>query len=67
MKQQAHASRQNNFERVESLSVLPIFLDLRGKRVIVIGGDGPAVWKAELLAKAGADVNFICEKARDRS
>ena len=62
MKQQSRALRQNNSERVEPLSVLPVFLDLHGKAAIVIGGEGPAVWKAELLAKAGAVVNFICEK-----
>ena len=62
MKQQSRASRQSNSERVEPLSILPVFLDMHGKRAVVIGNDGPAIWKAELLVKAGADVNFICEK-----
>ena len=62
MKRQSRALRQNNSERVEPLSVLPVFLDLHGKTAIVIGGESPAIWKAELLAKAGAAVSFICEK-----
>jgi uroporphyrin-III C-methyltransferase / precorrin-2 dehydrogenase / sirohydrochlorin ferrochelatase len=61
MKQQLRALRLNKTERVEPLSVLPVFLDLHGKRAIVIGGEGPAIWKAELLAKAGAAVEVICE------
>ena len=40
--------------RVAPLSVLPVFLDLRGKRVVVAGGSDAATWKAELLAAAGA-------------
>ncbi|TNC74753.1 siroheme synthase CysG [Rubellimicrobium roseum] len=42
--------------RVEPLSVLPVFFDLRGKRALVAGGTDPAAWKAELLAAAGAEV-----------
>ncbi|WP_289628828.1 NAD(P)-dependent oxidoreductase, partial [Escherichia coli] len=38
------------------LSVLPVFLKLGGRRVIVAGGDAAAAWKAELLAAAGAEV-----------
>jgi uroporphyrin-III C-methyltransferase / precorrin-2 dehydrogenase / sirohydrochlorin ferrochelatase len=64
MKQQSRALRPNKTERVEPLSVLPMFLDLHGKRAIVVGGEGPAIWKAELLAKAGAAVEFICESPR---
>jgi uroporphyrin-III C-methyltransferase / precorrin-2 dehydrogenase / sirohydrochlorin ferrochelatase len=38
------------------LAVLPVFFDLRGKRVVVAGDGEGAVWKAELLAAAGANV-----------
>lgn len=43
--------------RIEPLSVLPVFFDLKGKRAIVIGGSAAAAWKAELLAAAGAHVD----------
>lgn len=42
--------------RMAPLDVLPVFFNLKGKRVLVAGGDDPAVWKAELLAAAGASV-----------
>jgi uroporphyrin-III C-methyltransferase/precorrin-2 dehydrogenase/sirohydrochlorin ferrochelatase len=42
--------------RIGPLSVLPVFLDLAGKRVVVAGGSDAAAWKAELLAAAGATV-----------
>jgi uroporphyrin-III C-methyltransferase / precorrin-2 dehydrogenase / sirohydrochlorin ferrochelatase len=45
--------------RIGTLAVLPVFFNLRGKRVLVIGGGEPAVWKAELLAQAGASVAVI--------
>ena len=61
MKQQSNALRRSSAERVEPLSILPVFLDLNGKNAIVIGGEGPALWKAELLAKAGAKVMLICK------
>jgi uroporphyrin-III C-methyltransferase / precorrin-2 dehydrogenase / sirohydrochlorin ferrochelatase len=38
------------------LALLPVFLDLRGKRVVVAGDGEGAVWKAELLAAAGGCV-----------
>ncbi len=40
--------------RIQPLSVLPVFLDLAGKRAVVAGGTDGAAWKAELLAAAGA-------------
>lgn len=42
--------------RIGPLSVLPVFLDLAGKRAVVAGGSDAAAWKAELLAAAGAHV-----------
>ncbi|GGE21498.1 siroheme synthase [Aureimonas endophytica] len=41
-------------ERMGPLSVVPVFLSLAGRRVIVAGGTAGAAWKAELLAAAGA-------------
>ncbi|BCH21102.1 siroheme synthase family protein [Mesorhizobium sp. L-8-3] len=43
--------------RIRPLSVLPVFLDLQGKRAVVAGGTDGAAWKAELLAAAGAHVH----------
>lgn len=51
--------------RVEPLSVLPVFFDLNGKRVLVAGGSDPAAWKAELLAAAGAHVNVAARELED--
>lgn len=42
--------------RLGALSKLPVFFDLRGKRVVLAGGSAGAAWKAELLASAGANV-----------
>ena len=42
--------------RIGALSVLPVFLDLKGKRAVVAGGSDAAAWKAELLAAAGAHI-----------
>lgn len=43
-------------QRIDALSVLPVFFDLNGKNVVVIGGTDAAAWKAELLGAAGANV-----------
>jgi uroporphyrin-III C-methyltransferase/precorrin-2 dehydrogenase/sirohydrochlorin ferrochelatase len=50
--------------RIAPLAVLPVFFDLHGKRVVVIGGSEAAAWKIELLAAAGAqvDVYAVCEE-----
>jgi uroporphyrin-III C-methyltransferase/precorrin-2 dehydrogenase/sirohydrochlorin ferrochelatase len=41
---------------IAPLAVLPVFLDLRGRRAVVAGGTPAAAWKAELLLAAGATV-----------
>lgn len=48
--------------RIQPLSVLPVFLDLSGKRVVVAGGTDGAAWKAELLAAAGAKVDVYAPR-----
>jgi uroporphyrin-III C-methyltransferase/precorrin-2 dehydrogenase/sirohydrochlorin ferrochelatase len=47
--------------RIEPLATLPVFFKLAGKRVLLAGGSGPALWKAELLAAAGANVDAYAE------
>ncbi len=49
-------------QRIGALAKLPVFLDLQGRRTVVVGDTPGAAWKAELLAAAGADVVCI---ARD--
>ncbi|PJI43376.1 siroheme synthase CysG [Ferrovibrio sp.] len=46
-------------QRIGPLAKLPVFLDLQGRRVVVVGDTPAAAWKAELLAAAGADVVCI--------
>lgn len=48
--------------RIQPLSVLPVFMDLAGKRAIVAGGTEAAAWKAELLVAAGADVHVYANE-----
>jgi uroporphyrin-III C-methyltransferase / precorrin-2 dehydrogenase / sirohydrochlorin ferrochelatase len=43
--------------RMGALAKLPIFLDLQGKRAVLVGGTAAAAWKAELLEAAGAVVH----------
>jgi uroporphyrin-III C-methyltransferase/precorrin-2 dehydrogenase/sirohydrochlorin ferrochelatase len=45
--------------RIQPISVLPVFMDLAGKRAVVAGGTDRAAWKAELFAAAGALVEVI--------
>jgi uroporphyrin-III C-methyltransferase/precorrin-2 dehydrogenase/sirohydrochlorin ferrochelatase len=49
--------------RLAPLAKLPIFLELRAKRAVIAGGGDAAVWKAELLAAAGAQVSIFAEDA----
>lgn len=43
--------------RLGRLAKLPVFVDLRGKRAVLVGGSPGAAWKAELLSAAGAHVD----------
>lgn len=47
--------------RIGALATLPLFFKLEGRRVLVAGGGEPALWKCELIAAAGAEVNAIAE------
>lgn len=51
--------------RIGSLATLPVFFKLGGKRVVLAGGDEAALWKAELLAATGADVEVFAETLDD--
>ncbi len=48
--------------RIAPLSVLPVFLKLRDKRVLVAGEGAGAAWKAELLAASGAHVELMAHE-----
>jgi uroporphyrin-III C-methyltransferase / precorrin-2 dehydrogenase / sirohydrochlorin ferrochelatase len=41
---------------IGELSLLPLFLDLNGKKALVVGDSQGARWKVELLCAAGAEV-----------
>ncbi|WP_237154457.1 siroheme synthase CysG [Oryzibacter oryziterrae] len=47
-------------QRMTPLAKLPLFMDLRGKRVAVAGDTAGIAWKAELLGAAGAEVSIFC-------
>lgn len=47
--------------RIAPLAALPVFFDLNGAPVVVAGAMPAIVWKAELLAAAGAHVSVFCE------
>ena len=53
--------RQTRTPRMQTLARLPIFLDLEGKRALVVGNGAPVAWKAELLSASGADVEVFTE------
>ena len=51
--------------RLAPLAKLPIFVDLADRRVVLVGGGEPVVWKAELLAAAGARVALLAAEPCD--
>jgi uroporphyrin-III C-methyltransferase / precorrin-2 dehydrogenase / sirohydrochlorin ferrochelatase len=61
MKHAPSAKPRSDNLRIGDLSVLPVFLDLHGKTVCIIGSSEGAVWKAELLRSAGARIKIISE------
>ncbi len=44
------------------MDYLPLFLDLRGKDCLVVGGGSVALRKIELLSRAGANVTVVAEQ-----
>ena len=44
---------------------LPIFLDVKGKRVLVVGGGTQAARKAEMLVRAGCDLTVIAPELNE--
>ncbi|MDG5496073.1 siroheme synthase CysG [Niveispirillum sp. BGYR6] len=48
-------------DRAEPMPYFPIFLDLRGRVVLLVGGGEAAASKARLLARAGADILLVAE------
>ena len=45
--------------RIEPLATLPLFHTLEGRKVVLAGGSEGALWKAELLAAAGAELHVF--------
>ncbi|BCB19833.1 siroheme synthase CysG [Bosea sp. ANAM02] len=45
--------------RIEPLATLPLFHKLEGRKVVLAGGTEGALWKAELLAAAGAELHVF--------
>ena len=64
----------SNFERVPTptpariapLANLPLFHKVAGRKVVVTGSSDGALWKAELLAAAGAEVLVLAGDAADK-
>ena len=52
--------------RIEALATLPLFHKLQGRKVVLAGENDGAVWKAELLAAAGADVLVLAGAAASK-
>lgn len=52
--------------RIAPLANLPLFHRLTGRRVVVSGSSDGAVWKAELLAAAGADVLVLADDGSEK-
>lgn len=52
--------------RIAPLATLPLFHRLEGRKVVVAGQGDAVVWKAELVAAAGADVLVLAGNGADR-
>lgn len=53
------AVKPSRSARMEPLAKLPVFWNLEGRDVLIIGGSEAAAWKAELVAAAGAVVEVL--------
>lgn len=51
--------------KVAPLSVLPIFYNLKGREVLIVGDSEGVVWKTELLLAAGARVVLFSENPHE--
>ena len=51
--------------RMAPLARLPVFFDLKGRRVVLAGGSEAAAWKAELLSAAGAALDLYATELCD--
>lgn len=49
--------------RMQPLATLPVFFNLKGKRVVIVGGSAAAAWKLELIAAAGARIDIYAPHA----
>ncbi len=47
---------------LQPLSVLPVFFDLHGKRVLFAGSGEGALWKLQLILSAGAEITLIASE-----
>ncbi|MPR07687.1 siroheme synthase CysG [Microvirga tunisiensis] len=47
--------------RLNALPKLPVFVDLAGRSILVVGGSDGIAWKVELLAAAGGAVRILAE------
>ncbi len=52
--------------RIDALSSLPIFLKLAGRRAVIVGDSEAALWKTELVAACGADVEVFAGRDGSR-
>lgn len=53
------AASRTRVARMDPLAVLPVFLPLAGRKVVLAGGGEPAAWKAELLLATGAELHLL--------
>ena len=51
--------------RIAPIATLPAFHKLEGRKVVVAGGSEGALWKAELLSAAGAEVLVLAGDSAD--
>lgn len=51
--------------RIEAIETLPVFHRLAGRRVILAGASEGALWKAELLLAAGAELHVFAPEAAE--